>query len=91
MVLDFSFAGEVLKQPTGDPEGVADGHVNIVMRIRNIGIPADYDIRDASHRKVNPHLVGVAFVVPMLRPANNYARRRTAISERLELLPVIAA
>ena len=40
----LSFAGEILKLPTGGLEGVADSHVDVVVGIRNVGIPADCDI-----------------------------------------------
>ena len=81
--LDFplSFAGEILKLPTGGLEGVADSHVDVVVGIRNVGISADCDIGGPGYRKMDTHLIGVALVVPVLRPADNHARRGNAIRE----------
>jgi hypothetical protein len=89
--LDFalSFAGEILKLPTCGLKGVADSHVDIVVGIRNVWIPVDYDIGGPGYRKMNLYLIGVALVVPMLRPADNHAYQGDSVRERLELLPVI--
>ena len=48
----FSFAGEILKLPTSCLKGIADSHVNIVVRIRNLGIPCDRDVGGAGHREM---------------------------------------
>ena len=52
-----SLAREVLKLPTGGLKSVTDSYVDVVVRIRNVGIAVDDDIGAAGNRKMNPYLV----------------------------------
>lgn len=86
--LVLSLGSEILKLAASDFKGVADSQVDVVVGIRNVGIPVDYNIGGSGYRKMDPHPVGIALMVPVLRAADDGTRRRNAMRERLKLLPV---
>lgn len=81
MVLDLALlsGGEIFELPAGGLKGVADSDVDVIVRIGNVGIPADYNIRGFAYRKMDPHLIGIALMVPVLWPADDRSRRRNAV------------
>jgi hypothetical protein len=83
-------ADKILQLAAGYVERVSDGHPNVFVPACGPRVATDGDIGGAGNREVETDTIGIAFVMAMLRPPNNNARRCDAITELLELFGLFA-
>jgi hypothetical protein len=82
----FPFPDNILKLPAGGLEGVAYGHVDILMGVVRCRFAAHGNIGSIGNHKMNPDVKDVSLVVAVLRPGNDDARSDDAVGKLLELL-----
>jgi hypothetical protein len=74
----------VLQLATGGVERISDGDMSILMPSGCGWVARDIYVPATGYGQVDANAVGVAFVVPVLRPGDDHARRRDAFVEALE-------
>jgi hypothetical protein len=70
-------------------EGIADRHKSILMRTGGGRIAVDDDVWRAWQGYMNAYAIDIAFVMAMLRAADDDSRRRDALIELLKLVHLL--
>ena len=81
----LALAGQILQLPAGRLEGVADRHIDVLVRTGCRGLATDRDVASAWNDQVDSDLVGVALVMPVLWPGNDHAHHGNALVQLLQL------